>query len=180
MGSTAGGRGSDCGGRKAFRPGVLARRVFGYGLGRPIRRGSDCARALPRNGGGRCQVWGLGKPIRPRFALASTGASGWHGRPLKEMPPEDSCGMVGWAWLEGRLCGGVRSVLEILPNFRLRKKRQSGMSFARSRPRFAALLSISVRPARTSFREPNGYGPSGRLRSLPAGNQLPGQSLVPL
>ena len=28
-----------------------------------------------------------------------------------------------------------------------------------------ALLSISVRPARTSFREPNGYGPSGRLRS---------------
>ena len=28
-----------------------------------------------------------------------------------------------------------------------------------------SLLSMSVRPARTSFRVPNGYGPSGRLRS---------------
>ena len=37
-----------------------------------------------------------------------------------------------------------------------------------------ALLSISVRPARTSFRVPNGYGPSGRLRSLPAENPLSG------
>ena len=31
-----------------------------------------------------------------------------------------------------------------------------------------ALLSISVRPACTSFRVPNGYGPAGRLRSLPS------------
>ena len=28
-----------------------------------------------------------------------------------------------------------------------------------------SLLSISVRPAFTAFRMPNGYGPSGRLRS---------------
>ena len=34
------------------------------------------------------------------------------------------------------------------------------------REKALALLSISVRPARTSFRVPNGYGPSGRLRSL--------------
>ena len=65
--------------------------------GGQIRRGSDCARALPRASGGRCGVWGLGKPIRPRFALASMGASRDDGKPLKEMTPEDSGGMAGWS-----------------------------------------------------------------------------------
>ena len=77
--------------------------------------------------------------IRPRFALASTSASRADGRPLKEMPPEDSCGMEGWAWLEGRPFGLGFSVLEILPNFRSRNERQCEMSCARSRPRYAQL-----------------------------------------
>ena len=63
----------------------------------PIRHGSDCARALPLNGGGRCGVWGLGKPIRPRFALASTGGGCGYRSQLKEMSPEDSGGMAGWS-----------------------------------------------------------------------------------
>ena len=87
---------------------------------------------------------GLSKPIRPRFALASTGASRAGRKPLKEMTPEDSCGMVGWAWLEGRSCGGVRSVLENLPVFRSRNERHHGMSCARSRPSFALLAALSL------------------------------------
>ena len=44
----------------------------------------------------------------------------------------------------GRLYGLGFSVLEILPNFRSRNERQSGMSCARSRPRFALLAALSL------------------------------------
>ena len=95
------------GGREGFASGSAgaAAGALRYGLRSPIRRGSDCARALPRAGGGRCGVWGLGKPIRPRFALASTGGGCGYRSQLKEMPPEDSGGMAGWALLEERLYG---------------------------------------------------------------------------